>query len=49
ASVIIREVLKNIGFGGGDIDMAGGVIKDISLFDSIKIYNKFKKKLKEVI
>ncbi|MCP4156452.1 MAG: recombinase RecJ [bacterium] len=47
ASVIIREVLKNIGFGGGHIDMAGGVIKDISLFDSIKIYNKFKNNLQK--
>ena len=42
ASVIIRDVLKGVGFGGGHNDMAGGVIKDASLFDKEQIYSAFK-------
>lgn len=41
ASVIIQEVLKGIGFGGGHMDMAGGIIKDISKFNEEKIYKLF--------
>lgn len=41
AAVIIQEVLKDIGFGGGHMDMAGGVIKDINKFSEEKIYELF--------
>ena len=41
ASKIIQEVLKDIGFGGGHVDMAGGIIKDTSLFDENRIFNHF--------
>jgi nanoRNase/pAp phosphatase (c-di-AMP/oligoRNAs hydrolase) len=40
-SYIIQQVLKGIGFGGGHIDMAGGIINDIKLFDEKKIYDSF--------
>ena len=33
AAIIIQELLRDIGFGGGHSDMAGGVIKDHQLFD----------------
>jgi nanoRNase/pAp phosphatase (c-di-AMP/oligoRNAs hydrolase) len=42
ASVIIRNALKGIGFGGGHTDMAGGVIKDASLFDKERVFTAFK-------
>ncbi|MCP5108943.1 MAG: recombinase RecJ [bacterium] len=42
AAAIIRGVLAGIGFGGGHTDMAGGVIKDVSLFDRGKIYSAFR-------
>lgn len=41
AANIIQEVLEGIGFGGGHIDMAGGIIKDITKFNEEKIYNLF--------
>lgn len=41
AAHIIQEVLKDIGFGGGHSDMAGGVIKEISKFKEDNIYNSF--------
>jgi nanoRNase/pAp phosphatase (c-di-AMP/oligoRNAs hydrolase) len=41
--IIIQEVLKGIGFGGGHEDMAGGIITDLSLFDKDDIYGKFMK------
>lgn len=41
ASVMIQEVLKGMGFGGGHADMAGGIIKDVNLFVPEKIRNKF--------
>jgi len=40
-SLIIQQVLKDIGFGGGHIDMAGGIINNINLFDEKKIYTSF--------
>lgn len=45
ASVIMRQVLEGIGFGGGHSDMAGGVIKDASLFDRERIHTAFKERL----
>ncbi|MBN2535045.1 MAG: DHH family phosphoesterase [Spirochaetales bacterium] len=33
AAIIIQEILKGIGFGGGHADMAGGIIKDASRFN----------------
>ncbi len=45
ASVIVRQVLEGAGFGGGHSDMAGGVIKDTSLFDRDKIHAAFKERL----
>ena len=40
AALIIREILKDIGFGGGHIEMAGGIIKDKYLFDEKEIFYK---------
>jgi len=40
ASLLIKSVLKNIGFGGGHSDMAGGIIKNISVFDVDLIYDR---------
>ncbi len=49
AAIIVQEILKGIGFGGGHSDMAGGIIKDKHLFieDQIleKLSNILKKKL----
>lgn len=45
ASVIVRRVLEGIGFGGGHSDMAGGIIKDVFLFDRDKIHTAFKERL----
>ncbi|MCW8965866.1 MAG: DHH family phosphoesterase [Candidatus Pacearchaeota archaeon] len=33
SALIIQGMLKGIGFGGGHADMAGGIIKDLSLFN----------------
>ncbi len=41
ASQIIQLVLQGIGFGGGHSDMAGGIIKNVELFDEQKIFNSF--------
>lgn len=41
ASAIIQEVLKGVGFGGGHRDLAGGIVKDIDLFDEKDIFNRF--------
>lgn len=40
ASKIVIQLLEGIGFGGGHIDMAGGVIIDKSNFDIDKMKNK---------
>ncbi len=40
-SEIIQNVLAGIGFGGGHGDMAGGIIKDLSLFDKEEIAERF--------
>jgi nanoRNase/pAp phosphatase (c-di-AMP/oligoRNAs hydrolase) len=45
ASLVIQAVLEGIGFGGGHIDMAGGIIKDRSLFNEQEIYESFMKHL----
>ncbi len=39
ASTIIHTLLENIGFGGGHAEMAGGIIKDVSLFNKDAIFN----------
>lgn len=41
AHIMISEVLKGIGSGGGHIDMAGGRIPNISDFNEDEIYNGF--------
>ena len=41
ASLIIQDVLEGIGFGGGHEDLAGGIIRDASLFDEREIFNRF--------
>ena len=43
ASLIIQEALSGIGFGGGHMDMAGGIINNIELFDKDSVYLSFKK------
>lgn len=45
AAQTIEKVLQGIGFGGGHVDMAGGIIKDKDLFDEKMIYDKFIKSL----
>ena len=49
AALIIQDVLKGIGFGGGHIDMAGGIINDITKFNKDEIFrlfiNKYEKNL----
>ena len=47
AAMIIQDVLKGIGFGGGHMDMAGGIIKNVSLFNKEEILNKFVTELKK--
>jgi nanoRNase/pAp phosphatase (c-di-AMP/oligoRNAs hydrolase) len=49
AAYIIQEVLNGIGFGGGHIDMAGGIIKDITKFNEENIYNLFVDKYEKSI
>jgi len=49
AATIIQDVLKEIGFGGGHMDMAGGVIKDITKFNEEKIYNIFIDRIKKIL
>ena len=49
AAVIIQDVLKGIGFGGGHVDMAGGVITDITKFNEEKIYNLFIDKIEKIM
>jgi len=39
-SVLIRHLLKDIGFGGGHADMAGGIIADVNQFDPDNIFKK---------
>lgn len=46
SAMIIQNVLKGIGFGGGHIDMAGGIIQDIKKFNEKEIYNKFVNEIK---
>ncbi len=41
ASLVIQDVLKGTGFGGGHSDMAGGVIKDASRFNESELYQDF--------
>jgi nanoRNase/pAp phosphatase (c-di-AMP/oligoRNAs hydrolase) len=40
AAAIVQELLQGIGFGGGHADMAGGIVKDIHLFDEESFYKK---------
>ncbi len=42
AAAIIGEVLAGRGFGGGHIDRAGGMIKDLALFDEEEIQRAFR-------
>jgi len=45
ARFIIRKTLEGIGAGGGHKDMAGGVLKNRSLFNEEKIYQGFRTQL----
>lgn len=45
AARIIKMVLKDIGSGGGHKDMAGGVIRDLAMFDEKKIYKGFREQI----
>jgi len=46
ASHIVQEVLEGLGFGGGHVDRAGGIIQDTALFQEQEIYRRFVKILK---
>jgi len=39
-SVLIRNLLEGVGFGGGHADMAGGIIPDSNQFDPDYMFNK---------
>jgi nanoRNase/pAp phosphatase (c-di-AMP/oligoRNAs hydrolase) len=41
AAAIIERLLKGIGFGGGHAEMAGGIIKDLALFNPDDFYARF--------
>lgn len=41
SSLIIQDALKDIGFGGGHSDMAGGIINDMHNFNEEVIYGRF--------
>ena len=43
SSLIVQELLKGIGSGGGHSHMAGGTVLDANLFDPVKIYEKLLK------
>ncbi len=45
ASRIIQRVLEGIGFGGGHVDMAGGIINNSELFNEDEIITKLKNEL----
>lgn len=47
AAIIVQEVLKDIGFGGGHGDMAGGIIKDKHFFTEEKILARLSDALKK--
>jgi nanoRNase/pAp phosphatase (c-di-AMP/oligoRNAs hydrolase) len=47
AAIIVQEVLKGIGFGGGHSDMAGGIIKDKHFFTEDKILARLSNTLKK--
>jgi nanoRNase/pAp phosphatase (c-di-AMP/oligoRNAs hydrolase) len=46
ASVIIKRVLKELGAGGGHMQMAGGIIRDMVKPNISHIYNRFVKALR---
>lgn len=46
ASAIIQDVLSGIGFGGGHIDRAGGIVEDATRFSEEAIYKSFVRALK---
>ncbi len=45
ASLIVQDVLAGVGFGGGHSHMAGGIIKDVSLFEAKEMHRKFMQRL----
>jgi nanoRNase/pAp phosphatase (c-di-AMP/oligoRNAs hydrolase) len=47
AAIIIQDILKDIGFGGGHSDMAGGIVKDIRLFKEEDVFYKTSSILEE--
>ncbi len=46
AAMIIQDILKDIGFGGGHSDMAGGIIKDTKDFSEEEFFQKTLRTLK---
>ena len=43
SSLIVQELLKGIGSGGGHSHMAGGTVLDAHLFDPVKVRDKLLK------
>ena len=43
SSLIVQELLKGIGSGGGHCHMAGGTVLDAHLFDPVKVRDKLLK------
>jgi nanoRNase/pAp phosphatase (c-di-AMP/oligoRNAs hydrolase) len=43
ASIVIQDVLKGKGFGGGHIDMAGGIVPDVKNFSVRSVHDAFMK------
>lgn len=48
AGRVVQEILFGIGFGGGHADMAGGIIKDLSLFNPEDLFKRLSIKLKQL-
>lgn len=40
-AAVIHHVLQGVGYGGGHVDRAGGVIPDLSLFEVEQIHHRF--------
>jgi nanoRNase/pAp phosphatase (c-di-AMP/oligoRNAs hydrolase) len=45
ASLVIQNALRGVGFGGGHMDMAGGIISNPASFDAGETYAKFAREL----
>ena len=47
AALIVQDILKGKGFGGGHRDMAGGIMRDPRLFSEAEFFAGTKRALKK--